>query len=65
MKITYYCDNCSSYINTARVEGLSLAELGLDALTEKKWLDIIKYTDEDGIILSSLCDSCAEKLGTL
>ncbi len=63
MKVSYYCDNCRSFINQTEIEEVNLYSFMNGSLTQEKWKDIINYNDQDGLLLYSLCVSCVNKIG--
>lgn len=64
MKVTYICDICGKPQETVELADVEIEKLGIDTLTPMEREDIIKYNEEQGLLLYSLCSSCfEEKLG--
>ena len=61
MRVTYVCDICGQPHETVEVEDVKLENLGINTLTPAEREDIIKYNDEQGLFLHSICPSCFEK----
>jgi hypothetical protein len=61
MKVTYICDICGKPQETVEIENVEIEKLGLDTLTRTEREDIIKYNDEQGLLLYSLCPFCFEE----
>ncbi|MGI5822491.1 MAG: anti-sigma-F factor Fin [Dethiobacteria bacterium] len=61
MKVTYICDICGEPLETIELAGVQAEELGLHTLRRTVREDIIKYNDEQGLLLYSLCSTCLEK----
>lgn len=61
MKVTYVCDICGEPQETMELVGVEAENLGLNTLTRAVREDIIKYNDEQGLLLYSLCSACFKK----
>jgi hypothetical protein len=61
MKVTYVCDICGKPQETVEIDDLEIEKLGINTLTQEEKEDIIKYNEEQGLILYSLCASCFAK----
>ena len=61
MKITYICDICGQPQETVELEDVEVEKLGINTLTHIEKEDIIKYNDEQGLLLYSLCPACFEE----
>jgi hypothetical protein len=61
MKVTYVCDICGTPQETVEIDNLHIEKLGIDTLTNHEKEDIIKYNEEQGLLLYSLCPSCFEE----
>ncbi len=61
MKITYICDICGQPQETVELEDVEIEKLGINTLTHIEKEDIIKYNDEQGLLLYSLCPACFEE----
>ena len=63
MKVTYICDCCGVTIDNLEDPRLNEEKLGINTLTPEEREDIIKYDDNNGLIIYSLCDQCGEEMG--
>lgn len=61
MKVTYICDICGRPQETVELEDVEIGKLGINTLTHIEKEDIIKYNDEQGLLLYSLCPACFEE----
>lgn len=61
MKVTYICDICGKPQETIEIDDLTLERLGINTLTQDEKEDIIKYDEEQGLLLYSLCPACFEE----
>jgi hypothetical protein len=61
MKVTYICDICGKPQETLEIDDLTLEKLGINTLTLEEKEDIIKYNEEQGLLLYSLCPACFEE----
>ncbi|RJX24746.1 MAG: DUF2757 family protein [Dethiobacter sp.] len=61
MKVTYICDLCGQPQETVEIDNVEIEKLGINTLTPAEKEDIIKYNDEQGLLLYSLCPSCFEE----
>ena len=61
MKVTYLCDICGKPLETVELADVEIEKLGIDTLTPAEREDIIKYNEEQGLLLYSLCSSCFEE----
>jgi hypothetical protein len=61
MKVTYICDICGQPQETVEIEDVEIEKLGINTLTPAEKEDIIKYNDEQGLLLYSLCPACFEE----
>jgi len=61
VKVTYICDICGEPQETRELAGVEAEKLGLHTLTRSVREDIIKYNEEQGLLLYSLCPACLKK----
>lgn len=61
MKVTYICDICGQPQETIEVEDVEIEKLGINTLTPAEKEDIIKYNEEQGLLLYSVCPACFEE----
>lgn len=62
LKVTFFCDNCHRIMITQEIDEVCLRRLGLCSLTDLGKADIINYTEEAGLHLYALCESCIENM---
>lgn len=61
MKVSYICDICGKPQETLEIDDLTLEKLGINTLTQEEKEDIIKYSEDLGLLLYSLCPACFEE----
>lgn len=60
MRVRYICDLCGAMVSDLNLEVLDEQKLGFTTLTPEERADIIRADGAGGLIVSSICDDCAD-----
>ncbi len=58
MALTYKCKHCSKEMGSLQIEEIDLEKIGWEYLSEQEKLQLLQYTPDQTITITSICESC-------
>jgi len=62
MAIHYRCRHCNVNMGTLESESVDTSKLGLHLLTDEDRAEMINYSEDGHVYITSICEDCHESL---